>query len=106
MTPGQVKAIWEAFQQSLRKSVWRVSHTLRISHPAVHNVVCKQQKLKVYKLQLLQKMQENDLLQCYDFATHILSWIAHDSDYLSRVCFRYEASFHISGKVSHHNCHI
>lgn len=57
-------------------------------------------------MQLLQKVQGNDLPQCHDFAIHILSWIAHDDDYLSKVCFIDEATFQVSGKVNHRNCHI
>jgi hypothetical protein len=44
--------------------------------------VCKQLKLKAYKLQLLQKMQGNDLPQHYNFAADILSGIDNDGVYL------------------------
>jgi hypothetical protein len=63
-------------------------------------------KLIAYKLQLVQKLHENDLLWCCNFAVDILSQIDEDSAYLSKVCFSDEAIFHICGKVTGHNFHI
>jgi hypothetical protein len=69
-------------------------------------VVHKRLKLKDYRLQLVQKLQENDLPRRYDFAIDILSRIDKDNDYLSRACFSDKATFHISGTVNLHNCRI
>jgi hypothetical protein len=60
----------------------------------------------MYKLQLHQKVQQNDLPRHYDSVANIPSWIDNDTDYISRVCFGGEATFHILDNVYHHNCHI
>jgi hypothetical protein len=36
------------------------------------------------------------------FATEMLQRIGEDNDYLTRVCFSDEATFHTSGKVNRH----
>jgi hypothetical protein len=88
------------------ESVRRASREFQIPRSAVHDVVHKRLKLKAYKLQLVQKLQENDLPRRYDFAIYIFSRIDEDNDYLSKVCFSDEATFHISGTVFRHNCRI
>jgi hypothetical protein len=49
---------------------------------------------------------ENDLPQHNDFAANILPWIDKDNDYLNKVCFSDEATFHILGKANGPNSHI
>jgi hypothetical protein len=58
-----------------------------------------------HKLQLIQELQENYLPWGYNFAVDILSRTDKDNGYLSKVCFSNKATFHISSKVNHHNCH-
>jgi hypothetical protein len=99
--PEQAKAIQEAFHRSPKKSIWRASCKLQTPHSTIYDVVHKYVKLISYKLQLVQKLQENDLLWCYNSAVDILSWIGEGSGYLGKVCFSDEATFHISGKVNH-----
>jgi hypothetical protein len=36
----------------------------------------------------------------------VSSRLDEDNDYLSKVCFSDEATFHISGTVNRHNCRI
>jgi hypothetical protein len=56
-----------------RKSILRTRREPRTSRSPDHDVVRKQQNIKVYKLQLFQKVQENDDPRRYDFAAAILS---------------------------------
>lgn len=54
---------------------------LRIQIPcsSIRDVVFKRLKLIVYKLYLVQKLQEDDLPRRYDFAVDILSRVDEDS---------------------------
>jgi hypothetical protein len=77
-----------------------VSHKLRIPCSAVHNVEQRWLKLKAYKLQLLQKVQENH------FTDTIHSRISNNNNYLNRASFNEQATFLASGKANCYNCHI
>lgn len=63
-------------------------------------------KLIAYKLQLIWKLQENDLPRRYDFAVDILSRTHEDSGYFIEVCLSDEAIFHVCGEVNGRNCRI
>jgi hypothetical protein len=73
MTPAQVKAIWEASQWNLQKSIHQANHEQWISCSEVHDIVCHWLKLEAYKFQLLEIMQENDLTWHYDYAADVVS---------------------------------
>jgi hypothetical protein len=72
----------------------------------IHDTVHKGLKLTAYKLQLVKKLQENYLPWHYDFAFDIPSPKDEDIGYLSKVCYKDEATFHNSGKLNCHNYHI
>jgi hypothetical protein len=101
-----VPAQSKAFQWSLQKSIQRVNRELWIYCAAVLDVMCKWLKVGTYKLQLLQKVQENDLPWHYDFAVDVLSCVGQSYDYFNRVCFSCEAIIHFTWRGNHYNCWI
>lgn len=103
---AQVDRIQQAFQRSPTKSVRRASRELGIPKSTVHDVLHKRLRLRAYKIQLVQKLQPNDLPARYDFASNMLLKIDNDNGYLQKVVFSDESTFHINGIVNRHNCRI
>ncbi|GBO17121.1 hypothetical protein AVEN_69861-1 [Araneus ventricosus] len=55
-------------------------------------------------MQTVQKLQPNDGSQSVTFAVETLSRIENEHDFLNRIIFLDEATFHVSSKVNKHNC--
>ena len=72
----------------------------------VHKVLRERLHLYAYKLQLLHHIKPDDPARRESLAIDIVDSIEAHPEYLSRVCFRDESTFHVSGKVNKHNCRI
>ena len=69
----------------------------------VVKILHKWLKLYAYKVQIVQSLQPGDGPRQVCFDTEILRRIDEDNDYLKRVYFSDEATFHTSGVVNRHN---
>ena len=106
VTDETFDAVREALQRSPGKSTRRVSNELRVPQSTVVKILHKRLKLYAYKVQIVQSLQPDDGPRRASFATEILNRIDEDNDYLKRVCFSDEATFHISCVVNRHNVRI
>jgi len=61
--------------------------------------------MKPYRLQLVQALSVGDRRKRTDFCDMLLEDMEDDT-FLPRLIFSDEATFHLSGKVSHHNVRI
>jgi len=102
----RVDAAREAFQRSPGKSTRRASNELRVPQSTAVKILQKRLKLFAYKVQIVNSLRPDDGSRRASFATEILRRIDEDNDYLKRVCFSDEATFHISGVVNRHNVRI
>jgi hypothetical protein len=100
--PDRVEVIHEAFHHSHHKSICRASHEPRIPQSTIHNVVHKRLWLRAYKIQLVQKLRENDKPVRRTFTLEMLSRLDNDDAFTKHVVFSDE----VSGKVNRHNCQI
>jgi hypothetical protein len=103
VAPDGVEAIQEAFQRSPCKSICHASCELHIPRSTVHDVVHKRLQLRAYKIQLVQKLRENDKPICHTFALEMLSRLDDDNAFMKHVVFSDKATFNVSGKVNRHN---
>jgi hypothetical protein len=106
LVPDRFEAILQAFQRSPRKSIRSASLELRIPRSTVHDVLHKRLRLRAYKIQLVQKLRENDKPVNHTLALEMLSRLDDDDAFMKHVAFSHEATFHVSGKVNRHNCRI
>ena len=106
VTEAQVNRIQHAFQQSPSKSLRRASRELVIPKSTIQDVLHKRLRLRAYKIQLVQKLQPNDLPPRYEFASDMLLKIDIENGYMQKVVFTDESTFHVCGIVNRHNCHI
>ena len=51
-------------------------------------------------------MCSSDLLHPFDFSMIMCKQMDEDNDYLKKIVFSDEATFHISGRLNRHNCRI
>lgn len=62
--------------------------------------------MKPYKIPLLQGFHEGDRVLRVAFGEFILSKIKVDENFVSRLVFSDEATFHLNHKVNRHNASI
>ena len=55
---------------------------------------------------MLPSLQPNDKPKRKEFADNMLQRISEDEEFLKRICFSDEATFHVSGKLNNHNVRI
>lgn len=96
-----VERVRESFTRSPRKSVRKASRELTMPVTTVWKVVRKRLQLRPYRFKLLQALKPTDNGLRANFAHEML----HD-DFLDRIVFSDESTFHISGHVNTHNVSI
>jgi len=61
--------------------------------------------MSLYRLHLLQSRKEDDKVKRFNFCFRIKSHIENDNDFVNRLTFSDESTFHLTGKVNRHNVH-
>ena len=106
VTDAQVDRFQHAFQRSPSKSLCHANRELAIPKSTVHDVLYKRLRHRAYKIQLVQKLQPNDLPARYEFASNMLLKIDTENGYQQKVMFTDESTVHVCGIVNRHNCRI
>ena len=106
VSESRVEAIRATFARSPKKSVRIASRELAIPKSTVHDVLHKKLRLYAYKLQIVQSLKPDDKPKRFNFATDMLRSIEIDPNFLNRICFSDEATFHVCGTVNRHNSRI
>ncbi|GBN29660.1 Sodium-dependent high-affinity dicarboxylate transporter 3 [Araneus ventricosus] len=103
---SDVERIREAFTGSPTKSTRQASIELGVARSSIRDALHKRMHLKPYKMQLVQQLKPSDLSIRFNFAVDMLHRIDVDNDFLQRIIFTDEATFHMSGHVNKHNTRI
>ena len=103
---ASVNALNELFTEQPETSVRQAAQHVPISKSSVQRVIKKRLKLFPYKIQLVQALKPGDYEQREQFARTLLTNIEQDPDFLNRILFSDEATFHVSGVVNRHNVRI
>ncbi|KAJ9600198.1 hypothetical protein L9F63_009532, partial [Diploptera punctata] len=93
-----VANVQAAFERSPRKSLRRASRELQIPKSTLQRIVHKRLKLHRYKVQLVQRLEPNDMPKRVEFANTMLDRLGADPDFMTKIFFSDEATFHLSGK--------
>jgi hypothetical protein len=101
-----VECIRESCVRSPKKSVAHHSFELCVLKTTIQNVLHKRLRLHAYKIQLRHEIKVTDHPKRVEFANFMLTEIDDSEDYLQRVMFTDEATFHINSCVSHYNCRV
>ena len=105
VSDGRIERVREAFLRSPRKSVARASRELDMPKMTVWKVLRKRLCFKPYKMRLVQALTPADKVKRRDFCEEMQLKL-EDNDFVERLIFCDEATFHISGKVNVHNVRI
>lgn len=87
--------IWEHFQRSPCKLIWKAAKQLWMLPRIIHTVLRKCLRLYLYQMQLLQALQPNDRPKRLAFAETVLSCLEDDENFLNMVAFSDESTFHV-----------
>ncbi|GBM55079.1 hypothetical protein AVEN_145140-1 [Araneus ventricosus] len=101
-----VELVRQSFQRSPTKSTRQASCELQIPHTSLVRILHKRLRLHAYEVQIVQDLEANDCPRRAEFAIEILNRIDVENDFLNRICFSDESTFHVSGMVNRHNVRI
>lgn len=106
VTDASVEEVRQTVDTSPRKSTRAISTDIGIPKSTVHKILRKQLSLFPYKLQIHQALHPGDRELRFAFGQEMEERIVGDTDFLQRICFSDESTFHTSGKVNRHNVRI
>ena len=101
-----IEHVRQTFSRSPIKSIRTAAREFKLPPTTVHKVLHKRLRLYAYKVQMLQRLQPNDKPKRKEFADNMLQRISEGEEFLKRICFSDEATFHFSGKLNKHNVRI
>lgn len=101
-TPENVSRVVEHFHEDPHSSIRRASSSLSLSLSSVQRIL-KTARWHPYKVQVLQKLHEEDLANRVEFAHDELDRISGDPNHLKFLIFSDEANFHLDGGFNRHN---
>lgn len=101
-----IENVQQLFLHDPRKSVRCAARELNLSKSSIHRILKKNLNMKAYKLQILQQITPDDKLKRKHFAITVLDRLFTDKNFLKKIVFSDEATFHVCGKVNKHNVRI
>lgn len=106
ISQNEVQKIHVAYSRNPRKSTNQGSRELQIPQPTIWRVLRKRLKFKPYKIRLVQALSDEDKRCRAEFCEWMLEKMDEDDNFISRLFFSDEATFHLSGTVNRHNVRI
>ena len=106
ISEDDVDKIRDVYLSSPKTSTRRVSQRLQMPQTTIWRVLRKRLQMKPYKLQLLQHLRKTDKTKRATFCMEMQEKIDNEDDFLEKVIFSDEATFHLSGKVNKQNVRI
>jgi len=101
-----LERIRESFQRSPQKSTARASRELGIPQTTVWRVPRKRLQMYPYRLMVLQHLTREDHTKRLHFCVSFQDLCGGGDNFLKRLRFNDEATFHVSGKVNKQNVRI
>jgi len=100
-----VQRVQETFVRSPQKPTHRASQELQMPQSSVWRILHKCLRIRGYRLQLLQVLNPQDHNLHFHFCMDIQQWLEEDR-FAEKLVFSDEVTFHVCGKVNHHNVRI
>jgi len=95
------EAVWNAVEQSPRRSAVRHMQTLRLSDTTVRRILHQDLNFHPYKLMLVQELNQQDFGRRTTFAETMLQMFEEDPELV--ILTSDEAHFHLNGSVNKQN---
>jgi hypothetical protein len=103
-TPQNIDAVRASFQQSPRWSAMCHSKKLGLSESSVRHILHLDLHFHLYKIQVVQKLEEGDAAKGLVFSQQMLGLINRNKEVLNNLIMSDEAHFHLTGLVNKQNC--
>ena len=100
-TPENVEAVRNAVEQSPRRSAVRHAQALRLSDTTVWRILHQDLNFHLYKLMLVQELNQQDFGRRTTFAETLLQMFEEDPELV--ILTSNEAHFHLNGSVNKQN---
>lgn len=94
----------EMFERSVRESLKLASAELNIPQTIVYKILRVKLHESPYEIQVFKILQNEDYNAILDFCEQFKSKVRKQLGFLEELTFSDDSTFHISGKVSRHNC--
>ncbi len=101
-TEEDITQVERHFEEDPHASTRRAALALNMSKTTIHRIL-KNLKWHPYKVQVVQKLFDEDKANRLEFARDELARIEADPMHLTLMCFSDEAHFHLDGGVNRHN---
>ena len=98
-----VERVVQYFQEDPNTSTRRASNTLQMSHRTIQRIL-HDKCWYPYKVQVVQRLHEEDKENCMEFAQLELERIRGNPGQLEEFTWSGEAHFNLDGGVNRHNC--
>jgi len=102
-TPENVQAVWNAVEQSLRRSAVRHAQALRLSDTSVRRILHQDLNFHPYKLMLVQELNQQDFGRRTTFAVTMLQMFEEDPEIV--ILTSDKVYSHLNGSVNKQNFH-
>lgn len=102
VSEANVDRVRASYLRSPKKTVQKASLELQLPKTTVWKVLRKRLNMRPYRLQLVHALMPDDYGVRYNFEYEVLQ----RKDFLVRMVFSDESTFHLSGKVNTHNVRI
>ena len=108
LSEESVHVVRESFLHNPQKSIRKASTETAIPPMSVHKILHKRLHYRAYHPPTVQALTNDDKPCRYDFACRptMLNSIEDDPNYLKRIVFTNEATWHVSGRVDEHNVRV
>jgi len=101
----KVDKILEVFENKPKSSIRNVAKEVGVSYGSIQKTI-KGCGLYPYKIQLHQKLEDEDYAHRMMMCEDILIKIQNDIRFLDTIIFSDESTFNLNGSVNRHNCRI
>lgn len=101
-TEENMQRVSDSIMQNPRMSLRARSSALGIARSTLHEIIKKKLKFHPYKIQIIQKLNENDYQTRLTYAERMLATFSTDTR-LRNIFFSDEAHFHLGGYVNKQN---
>ena len=102
-TPENIEAVRDAVLKSPTRSTRKLSQALDIKRTSLMRILKGDLKLYPYKIQVCQKLKQEDKAKRIEFCDKFLRLIQEDETFIEKLIMSDEAHFHLIGYVNKQN---
>ena len=100
----KIEEIKDIFEENPSTSIRQAAAIADTSFTMIRNVLREDLRMKPHRFSFCHQLFDDDKATRVTMCNEFQQRIAADENFLNRLCFSDEATFHLSGRVNRHNC--